>query len=290
MRVGISQVQYILGSNHTPVTELTWSSELHNIMHGNGLDRVYASNDRHIRDMLSELLCQFEDRPDYIILAHSLPYLFGSAEVPEPLQYIPFIDISGIPCCILHRGVQLAVSLVQKGIHQRVLAVGLDKCYADYERLFFGTAMSDIAIGLMIEAECPNNEILSSLINTTIIAANGVYSAPESVAAFRLKNPSFVRTAILECLKHAQVKPEDLDYIVCHTSNTKIWDQVSGLMRLPRDKFLDINIPKTGHMNSNDSFYHYFDYVRRGVIKAGQKVMLVNPGFGGSQGCTLILR
>lgn len=288
MKVGISQVQHILGLHHAAVTALTVSSELHQVMADNGLNSVYASNDRHIGEMLKELLSRFDVKPDYVIMTHSLPYLLGRTDVLDQIEGPPAVNISGIPCCILHKGIQIAVSLVRSGRYKRVLVIGADKCYANHERLFFGTAMSDIVIGLLVEASFANNEILGSVVNTTILAPNGVYSPLEATSSFRMKNPSFVRTAIMDCLKQANIELGELDYIVCHTSNTKIWDQVSSLMKLPRSKFLDINISDTGHMNSNDSFYHYFDYVRKGVIQKGQKVMLVNPGFGGSQGCTLI--
>ena len=289
MRAGISEMHAVLGRHHSQIEQLTENKELCKTIKDNGLEMVYVDNEKSAHDMLEELLMEFTDRPDYIILTHSLPYLLGSIGKIRCIEGVPMICISGLPCCIMHKGLEMAVAMIENGRYERILVIGIDKCYENFERIFFGTAMSDSAIGLMIEKDTTRHEVISSTINTMIIASNGVYSDADSIASFRAANPAFVRTAIYNCLENADLNLQQLDFIVCHTSNTKIWDQVSTLAKIPRSKFLDENIRNTGHMNSNDSFYHYFDYVHRGIIRKGQKAMLVNPGFGGSQGCTLLI-
>lgn len=258
-------------------------------MKNNGLQSICADNESLIHSFIENIISQFTSKPDLIMLVHSLPYLLGSINLNANICGVPLINMSGIPCCILHQAIDSAVKYIKSGRYQHILVIGADKCYIDYERLFFGTAMSDCVIGLMVENNAKCNIIRGIKVNTHIIAPNGVYSSSESTAKFRAGNPTFVRNVILSCLKEHNFTLNDLDYIVCHTSNRRIWDQVSQLLKYPRDQFLDDNIIKTGHMNSNDSFYHFFDFVARGVLKEGQLVALINPGFGGSQGCTLLM-
>lgn len=105
---------------------------------------------------------------------------------------------------------------------------------------------------------------------------------------FRTANAALMKNAMTVCMDKAGI--HQVDYIVTHTSNRKFWDSVAALCRLPREKFLDGNICNTGHMNSHDSFYHYFIWCERGIIRPGDISLLVNPGFGGTQGCTILRR
>lgn len=289
MNIGITEIHSILGNNSVDVNLLTSNVEYQQTMKKNGLQAVCADNESMVHSMIENIISQFTIKPDLIILAHSLPYLLGTTNLNNNVANIPLINMSGIPCCILHQAINSACKYIQSERYQHVLVIGADKCYIDYERLFFGTAMSDCVIGLMVEGNAKNNIICGTKVNTYIIASNGVYSSAESTARFRAGNPTFVRNILLECLKESGYTLDNLDYIVCHTSNRGIWDQVSQLLKYPRKQFLDDNIIKTGHMNSNDSFYHYFDFVDRGVLKEGQLAALINPGFGGSQGCTLLM-
>lgn len=289
MGIGIIEAHTVLGIHKIKIEELTESEELQQVIKNNGLQELYTDNERSALSMMEEVFYQFQEKPDYIILAHSLPYLLGSnSSFCTDILKIPTINISGIPCCIMHQAVQDAVALIRSRRYAKVLIIGIDKCYINYERIFFGTAMSDSAVGIMLSNEAQSNIICGTKVNTQIIASNGVYSDEKAIARFRAGNPSFIRNVIADCLSENKRSMKDLSYIVCHTSNRGIWDQVSTLMKIPRHRFLDSNISKTGHMNSNDSFYHYLDFVKRGVIEGGQLVALINPGFGGSQGCTLI--
>lgn len=289
MKIGIIEAHAVLGSNRVKIEELTESVELQQILKNNGLLEICTDNERTALSMVEEVFYQFQEKPDYIILAHSLPYLAGNnSGFCSDFLKIPMINICGIPCCIMHQAVHDAVTLIQSRKYSKVLIIGIDKCYINSERIFFGTAMSDSAVGIMLSDEAKNNFICGTKVSTRIIASNGALSDEKAIAAFRAGNPSFIRNVILDCLAESQYSMEDINFIVCHTSNRGIWDQVSILTKIPRGRFLDNNISKTGHMNSNDSFYHYLDFVKCGIIEQGQLVALVNPGFGGSQGCTLI--
>jgi 3-oxoacyl-[acyl-carrier-protein] synthase-3 len=67
-----------------------------------------------------------------------------------------------------------------------------------------------------------------------------------------------------------------------------IWDIVSELLRFPRSKIMTDYIEDTGHLNSNDSFVHYARAVTDSRLRPGDIALLVNPGFGGTRGCTAL--
>lgn len=288
--IGISEFAFELGSHVRTVEDIASicppgeAEQMRSI----GLDQVPTDNERMLWDMMEAAYRRLETKPDCILIAHSLPFIQtnGCDRALDPS--IPTYFLSGLPCAIMHRAVETGAQLIRRGTYQNVLVIGADKTYSDQERVFFHTIMGDGVAALLLSERAEANLILSSWISTTIFAPEGENSAPEDIADFRQRNPAMMRAAIEKCLSLAGLA--EVDYFVTHTSNRKFWDGLSALCHVPREKFLDGNIRNTGHMNSHDSFYHYFYWRQQGVIQPGDKVMLINPGFGGSQGCTLLQR
>lgn len=289
--IGISAYAYEFGKNIRSIEEIVGREEAALIasIRDKGLSRVPADNERPLKDMIRKVYEKTGKQPDCVLVAHSLPFLKANAD--DGFFFaggVPTYFLSGLPCVIMHKAVELAVQLILGNRYRSVLVIGADKAYADSERVFWETVMADAAIGILLEDGVEEHQILSTHINTCIIAEEGENSPEEKVKEFRQKNASFMRLAMQQCLEDAGIS--QVDYYAPHTSNRRFWDAVSDLCREPREKFLDSNISRTGHMNSHDSFYHYLYWCERGIIKAGNTVMLINPGFGGSQGCTLIRR
>ena len=288
--VGIKKAAYLLGRNHRTVEEIAGfcSEDVQKSMREIGLDRVPTDNQRILWDMIEAAYHQVDETPDCILIGHSLPFIRGNS---QPLQFdekIPVYFFSGLPCAILHKTVQLGKELIESGIYHKIMVIGADKAYSDRERVFFGTIMGDGVVAMLLTEDAECHEILGSLVSTTIYAPNGENSEPEDIRKFRENNALMMRKAIFDCME--KVGLANVDYFVTHTSNSTFWDGMAKLLRCPREKFLDRNIRNTGHMNSNDSFYHYFYWCGQGVIQPGNTVMLINPGFGGTQGCTVIQR
>ena len=290
--IGIYDYSFILGRYLKTVEDIAGvycSSDELSAMHDIGLEKICTDNEIYIDEMIHRAFNKIAEKPDIIFIAHSLPFITANGHNIMPyVNDIPVMRLSGLPCVILHRAVMTAVKMVQAGIYKTVLVIGADKAYSDRERIFFGTIMGDSAIALLIKNGCEHNQILASHIATHIIAPYGENSSDEGIRKFRAVNVQMMRQAMQECLLKAKL--EAVDYYVTHTSNCKFWDAVSALCKIPREKFLDGNIKNTGHLNSNDSFVHYFHWCAHDIIKDGETAMLINPGFGGSQGCTLIRR
>ncbi|MBD5450904.1 MAG: hypothetical protein HDR28_12340 [Lachnospiraceae bacterium] len=254
-----------------------------------GLDMIPTDNERMLQEMIRDVCEKIKQRPDCILIAHSLPFIRRDGlEIELCWQDVPIYYLSGMPCAIMHRVVEMASLLVEKEAYHSVLVIGADKAYSDQERIFFGTIMGDGVVALLLEKGEGAHQILSSFVSSTILASDGENSSQADISAFRSVNASLMRRAMEQCLKKAGL--EKVDYYVTHTSNREFWDSLAILTKIPREIFLDSNIQNTGHLNSHDSFYHYYYWCGKNVILPGQTAMLINPGFGGTQGCTLIKR
>ncbi|GFI23665.1 hypothetical protein IMSAGC011_02455 [Lachnospiraceae bacterium] len=287
----IKEFAYELGKKIRCVEEIAagYSKEEIQQMHKIGLQKIPTDNERMLQEMIQDVCKQITQRPDCILIAHSLPFICREGQQMQLCwSNVPTYYLSGMPCAIMHKAIEMASILVEKELYHSILVIGADKAYSDQERIFFGTIMGDGVVALLLEKGTGIHQILSSYVNTTILASDGENSSAQDIAAFRQVNTSFMRRAMEKCLEKAGL--EKVDYYVTHTSNKEFWNSVSVLTKIPREIFLDSNIQNTGHMNSHDSFYHYFYWCEKDVILPGQTAMLINPGFGGSQGCTLLRR
>lgn len=287
----IKEFAYELGKKVRCVEEIALGYSKNEIqrMHQIGLDKVPTDNERMLQEMIQDTCRQITQKPDCILIAHSLPFIRREGQDMKLCwPDVPIYYLSGMPCAIMHKAVEIASLLVEKELYHSVLVIGADKAYSDQERIFFGTIMGDGVVALLLEKGVGTHQILASYISTTIIASEGENSSDSDVAAFRSVNASLMRRAMQKCLEQAALK--SVDYYVTHTSNREFWHSIAALTKIPRDKFLDFNIQNTGHFNSHDSFYHYFYCCEKNIILPGQTAMLINPGFGGTQGCTLLRR
>ena len=148
--------------------------------------------------------------------------------------------------------------------------------------------MGDAAIAGVLVKNTDHHVILASITDTYVRAFSGELSPTEAIAGFRAANPNAIRKSAESCLSAAGVQLNDLKWLVPHTPNTPLWTAVAELMRLPQERILTDYIGETGHLNSNDSFAHYLRAIEEGKLAKGDLALLVNPGFGGSRGCTIM--
>ena len=252
------------------------------------INSVPKNNARPLLDMVNECYHRFSHKPDVVYIAHSIPFAKGNQMEANIPKSIPVRWLSGIPCAITHMGLKIATAQIQAGKYNRVLVIGTDKAYSDRERRFFGTIMGDAAIGMMIASGKGLHEIVASRLDTVLIATEGENTDPVLIQKYRDTLPLLLRNAYRDCLSENGLG--SVDYIAPHTPNRDIWDVFSKLVGVDRSLILDDNIYQTGHFNSNDSFYHYFTHCEDGTIKEGKTAMLINTGFGGTRGCTILRR
>ena len=309
MNYGFEYIVYEVPSQLVKVDSLVreagFGDEMIARLHSGGLRRVPVGDCRPLPALvkravkrLSTVVPNLSGRTYGVVFAHSIP-LLAPADVPflamclesAGLDSVPKVAVGGQPCAILHMATQLGSYWLKDIPHNcGILLIGADQAYSAEERIFFGSAMGDVAVAGFITREAIRNRVLASTSHCEIIAYEGEDSPEQDIARFRELNPLYIRHAIEVCLEQGGVKLEELTLIVPHTPYTVIWDAIAKLLRFPRERILTDYLSETGHLNSNDSFAHYVRAVDEGRIQDGDLVLLVNPAFGGTRGCTLIHR
>lgn len=246
-------------------------------------------NARMLSDMIIACGEKCQRKPDIIYIAHSIPFIkgFKGWKLAEYFK-VPIIYLSGLPCAITHMAVKSAAAQIENGRYDRILIFGADKAYSDRERNFFGTVMGDAVVGIMLEKGEGLHEVIASSLDTVLFAPEGENSDQGSIQKYRDTLPLLLRDAYKNCLNKSGL--DAVDFIAPHTSSREIWDVFANLVHMDRERILDHNIILTGHFNSNDSFYHYFTHCEDETIGRGKTAMLINPGFGGTRGCTILRR
>jgi 3-oxoacyl-[acyl-carrier-protein] synthase III len=198
------------------------------------------------------------------------------------------LAVTGRPCSIIHLGIELAASQYRLHPTATTLVLGADLAPTTEDRFFFGSAMGDSAVGLVLGGEPELGHLLAVRSTHHVIASDGAASPREEIERFRAQNPTAIRATIMAALDAADLTLADLTAIVPHTPYRAIWDTVAVLCRFPRNRILDEGLRHTGHLNSNDVLVHFASAVRDERLHAGDVVALVSPGFGGTRGCTII--
>lgn len=274
--VSITEYAYELANNHQVYG--------HKVIKSAPID-----NARILSDMIIACGKKWKKKPDMVYIAHSLPFIKGNKgrELNDYFN-VPVIYLSGLPCAITHMAVKAAAAQIENDRYDRILVFGADKAYSDRERNFFGTVMGDAVIGMMLEKGDGLHEVVVSSLDTVLFAPEGENSGKDAIQKYRETLPLLLRDAYKNCLSKSGLSA--VDFIAPHTSSREIWDIFAELVHMDRDKILDANIVQTGHFNSNDSFYHYFTHCEDKTIGPGKTAMLINPGFGGTRGCTILRR
>ncbi len=284
---GFRKLLYKIPSNlvtiETLVKEANLSNDILANMKKGGLKHIPIFKEK-IEIILQQTLSKIDfSKIKGIVIAQSVPF-----KIDLKLERkIPITTISGQPCAITHLGIELANEW-QKNIKQDILLVAIDKPLSIDKRLYFNSAMGDIILVGVLSNKNVKHKILSSYVDSYIFADNGEYSDIQDINRFRENNPLLIRENIINNLKKIDLELNDIDYIFPHTPYLQIWDIMAKVLNYPREQIFTKYIDKTGHLNSNDSFFHYLKAIENGIITKGNKVLLVNNGFGGSRGSTII--
>lgn len=230
-----------------------------------------------------------------VVFTHSLEMADATAErltdaltAAIPSLVHPPMLVTGRPCSIIHLGVQLAALRRRDRPDATVLVLGGDVAPTHADRFFFGSAMGDSAVGMLLGGPARVGHVIGVHSTWHIVASGGAASDPADIARFRAENPTAIRTTITGALRSAGLGWSDLTAIVPHTPYRRIWDAIAELCRFPREQILDQGIAETGHLNSNDVVHHLAAAIADARLRSGDLAALVSPGFGGTRGCTLV--
>jgi len=97
----------------------------------------------------------------------------------------------------------------------------------------------------------------------------------------------YVPKLVANTLAANQVSIDEIDYFIYHQANKFMLDYLRRKNKIPKDKFF-IDMIETGNMVSATVPVGLKKALDRGLVQAGQKIMLVGYGVGYSWGATLL--
>lgn len=309
MDVGISETEYILGSDAVSVEEL----EAH------GLLDTPASRLREFGFSCARL----SRVPSYVLAtaaakkllktsgidAASVNAIFYAGATPEShavgtdhplsafnypvaqLQYeleltraIAF-GVSQAGCLGMMASVALAHDFLRA--HEsasRVLCVSSDVLPAGCMREMIYNVISDGACAALVEKNCTNNRICAYRQITKGYYWNAIARKNEIAAAYF---PT-ARTIIRDTLADAHIDFSKVACILPHNVSLRSWEILLGLLQVDREKLFADNIRTIAHVIAADNWINLKDATDAGRLRQGDKLLMFTFGFGANWACMVL--
>jgi 3-oxoacyl-[acyl-carrier-protein] synthase-3 len=96
-----------------------------------------------------------------------------------------------------------------------------------------------------------------------------------------------VKESIRRILEMTQISREDLDFLIIHQANWRILDAGARFAKVPMEKVF-VNVHKYGNTSAASVPLALHEAVQEGMIKAGDKVLLISFGAGATWGAALL--
>jgi 3-oxoacyl-[acyl-carrier-protein] synthase-3 len=205
--------------------------------------------------------------------------------------------------------VETADSFIKSGKYKTVLVIGADTYskILDFQDKGTSPLFGDGAGAVILGSSPERKGILSSLIKSD---GNGweLIQVPssgsrkpitaETIAAgettFKMEGKKVfifatevIPQIIHEVAERAGIKPDDIDHIIPHQANVRIIDFISKKTGIPKDKFL-LNLDRCGNTAAASVGLALDENRRNGVLKPGERVLIMGFGGGLSWGGMLI--
>ncbi len=309
MDVHIAAVEYALPEHSLTLDELARDGRLSSrpeALRGFGFDRAWiagAERDGLAARAVTALLERNNVDPSSIDLllyagatsaSHALGEgLLGDFSYPVArLQYdaglsgARTIGVSQVGCLGLMTAVSIAraMLLAHPSSISRVVCVGVDLLPAGSSREILYNLISDGACAVLVQSGAGPNRIISERQVTKGYYWDCEARKNEIVAAYF---PT-ARHIIKEALADASLAPDDVALIVPHNVSRRSWEILLRLTDLPAERLYADNIATKGHVISGDNFINLKDADAEGRLRAGDRLLLFNFGFGASWSCMLV--
>nr|QUE27998.1 FabH [Sahlingia subintegra] len=240
---------------------------------------------------------------DLIILASSTADdLFGSA---GEIQYeIGAINAAAFDLTAACSGFAIslitATQFINNGIYKNILVIGADVLskWVDWSDRTTCILFGDAAGAVILQRD-KNNFILSSKIQTDgkqnkqLVLKSKVQVIDEKFNLYH-KNYNFIQMngrevykfavsrlpiAINECLKEAELKVNDIDWLLMHQANERILTAIANKLGLAQSKIIN-NLKNYGNTSAASIPLALDESVLEGKINKGDKIILAGFGAG----------
>jgi 3-oxoacyl-[acyl-carrier-protein] synthase-3 len=194
--------------------------------------------------------------------------------------------VSQLGCAGLMRAVSSARDyLLSRPEASRVVCVSSDVLSEGCQREMIYNVISDGACALLVEkSEQPRNRILAYRQITKGYYWDSIARKNEIVAAYF---PT-ARTAIQETLASVQTELSEIAWILPHNVSARSWEILLGLLATGSERLFADNIPKIAHVIAADNWINLKDATSLGRVRPGDRLLLFTFGFGANWACMLL--
>ncbi|BCS51899.1 hypothetical protein GSbR_43170 [Geobacter sp. SVR] len=212
-------------------------------------------------------------------------------------------------CSSFIYAVEIADNFIRSGKYRKILVIGADT----YSKILdfqdkttcplFGDGAGAVILGVTEERK----GIIQSIVKSDgkgwelIQVASSGSRKPITVETIAMRENTFkmegkpvfvfatdiIPKIIEEVTAKAGITPDQLDHIIPHQANIRIIDFISKKLGFPKNKFL-LNLDRYGNTAAASVGLVLDESLRNGVIKTGEKVLMMGFGGGLSWGGILI--
>jgi 3-oxoacyl-[acyl-carrier-protein] synthase III len=309
MQVGISAIEYVLGSDAVSLEELEARGLLDS--HAARLREFGFSCARLSRESsyalataatTKLLVTTGVDRAsiDALFYAGATPACHA-VETSDPLSAFNYpvaqlqyelelsqaraFGVSQVGCLGLMASVMLARDfLLFSKNASRALCVSADLLPVGCKREMIYNVISDGACAVLLEKECERNRILAYRQITKGYYWNSIARKNEITAAYFPTARNIVR----DTLADADLDSPEISYILPHNVSLRSWEILLGLLQIGREKLFAENIGKIAHVIAADNWINLRDAIDTGRLRHGDKLLLFTFGFGANWACMVL--
>jgi 3-oxoacyl-[acyl-carrier-protein] synthase-3 len=309
MHVGISAIEYVLGSDAVSVEELEARGLLDSPavrLREFGFARAHLSPDSPYAlatvaaNRLLETTGTDRASIEAIFYAGATP---GShaVESPDPMSAFNYpvaqlqyeleltrataFGVSQLGCLGMMASVALAKDfLLSSQGAGRALCVSTDVLPEGCKREMIYNVISDGACAVLVERQCARNRILAYRQITKGYYWNSIAQKNEIAAAYFPTARNIVR----DTLADAHLDPANVSRILPHNVSLRSWEILLGLIQIGREKLFAENISKIAHVIAADNWINLRDATEAGRLRQGDKLLLFTFGFGANWACMVL--
>ena len=309
MKIGVEAIEYVLGEKRCDLLQLEAQGRLETPsaqLRAFGFHYAFLGADDAFNlasKAIAALLQKHNLNPeeiDAVFFAGALPTSHTLAGSGGPLSVFNYpacklqyefgllnatvIGISQAGCMGMMSAVKCAADFLRANQAEKVLCVSADVFPSDAKREVLYNVISDGACALLI---CKNST--RNLVRAHRQITKGYYwdSATRQNEIIAAYFPT-AKNIALGTLSAAGVDASEIACVIPHNVSRRSWDILLDLIGINPERLFGENIAAMGHVIAADNFMNLKDAAATGRIKAGDKLLLFNFGFGANWGCMLL--
>jgi 3-oxoacyl-[acyl-carrier-protein] synthase-3 len=192
------------------------------------------------------------------------------------LERATVLGLDQLACTSLFGAVRLARALcIAEGLG-RVLCVSSEFYPSTAGREAITNCTSDAACALLVDRDTPSLRIAGAASVTKGFFWDGGAMRDEVIASYFPTAAHVMRTTIAL----AGWEAESVNWIIPHNVSATSWDILTRIAAMPNARLWDENISRLGHTLAGDNFINLRDALDRGVVRAGDRLLLFAYGYG----------